>query len=178
MTPEGWAAQGVQFGGGMSEARHEHTFVWDGEELLPCVCGADMMAIESVLTAAADDSRRVAGEGHYTGCRLRQESETVELWMCDAPSRILRALEAMHHGVYLIHNDAPRPYTTVLELMDALPVDRLKAEGIHIVRVGPTHDGYLHVSVMGDVPTAQARLDAMYAEDVAQVTYGEPAIAC
>jgi hypothetical protein len=30
---------------------------------------------------------------------------------------------------------------------------------------------------MGDVPAAQARLDAMYGEDVAQVEYGEPAIA-
>jgi hypothetical protein len=63
----------------MSEAKHEHTFVWDGQQLLPCACGADMMAIESVLSAAAGDARRVAGEAHYTGCRLRQESETVEL---------------------------------------------------------------------------------------------------
>ena len=158
----------------MSEAKHEHTFVWDGQELLPCACGADMMAIESVLSPAAGDARRLAGEAHYTGCRLRQELEAVELWMCDAPSQVLQELDAIHPGVYLIHNDAPRPHTAVLELMDALPVDRLRAEGIRIVRVGPTRDGYLHVSVMGDVPTAQARLDAMFGSNVARVEYGEP----
>jgi hypothetical protein len=159
----------------MSEVKHEHTFVWDGQELLPCACGADMMVIESALRPAAGDARRVAGEAHYTGCRLRQELETVELWMCAAPSQVLQELDAMHPGVYLIHNDAPRPHSTLLELRDALPVDRLKAEGIHIVRVGPTHDGYLHVSMMGDVPTAQARLDALYGSNVAKVEYGEPA---
>jgi hypothetical protein len=160
----------------MAAADHEHTFVWDGQALLPCACGANMMAIEAVLTAAAGDARQVVAEAHYTGLRLRQESESVELWLFNAPSPVLEELEAMHPGVYLIHNDAPRPHTAVLELMDALPVNRLKAEGIHIVQVGPTHDGYLHVAVMGDVPTAQARLDAMFGSNVARVEYGEPAI--
>jgi hypothetical protein len=158
----------------MAAADHEHTFVWDGQALLPCACGVNMMAIEAVLTAAAGDARRVVAEAHYTGLRLRQESESVELWLFNAPSPVLEELEAMHPGVYLIHNDAPRPYTAVVELVEALPVDRLRAEGIHIVGVGPTHDGYLHVSVMGDVPTAQARLDAMLGSNVARVEYGEP----
>jgi hypothetical protein len=57
----------------MSEAKHEHTFVWDGQQLLPCACGADMMAIESVLSAAARDARRVAGEAHY--CERHQRSQ-------------------------------------------------------------------------------------------------------
>ena len=86
-------------------------------------------------------------------------------------------MEAVRPGVYLIH-DAPRPYTAVLELMDALPVRRLKAEGIRIVGYGPTQDGHLHVRVMGDVPATQARLDALYGDNVAQVEYGEPVIAC
>ena len=77
------------------------------------------------------------------------------------------------------HNDAPRPYTAVLELMDALRVDRLalREEGINVVGFGPTQDGYLHVEVMGDVPTAQARFDTMFGRNVAQVEYGEPGIA-
>ena len=158
----------------MSGAKHEHMFGWDGQEPTPCACGAEMMAIESVLSPAAGDARRVAGEAHYTGCRLRQELEAVELWMCDAPSQVLQELEASHPGIYLIHNDAPRPEAVLFDLMDALPVDRLKAEGIRVVRVGATHDGYLRVSVMGDVPTAQARLDAMFGSDVARVEYGEP----
>jgi hypothetical protein len=61
--------------------------------------------------------------------------------------------------------------------MDALSADlsTLRAEGINVVGFGPTQEGYLHISVMGDVPTAQARLDAMYGSDVARVEYGEPA---
>jgi hypothetical protein len=158
----------------MSGVKHEHTFVWDGQELRLCACGADMMAIESVLSVAAGEARTVTGDAYYTGSRLRQELESVELWLCDAPSRVLQKLEAIHPGVYRIHNDAPRPHSAVLGLMHDLPVRRLRAEGIHIVGVGPTLDGHLHISVMGDVPTAQARLDAMLGGNVAQVEYGEP----
>ena len=133
-----------------------------------------------MLHAAADDARKATGEPHYTGCRVRNESETLELWLFNAPSQVLQELEAIRPGVYVIHNDAPRPHTAVLELMDDMDVDRvtLKAEGIHIVGYGPTQDGYLHVSVMGDVPPTQARLDAMYGTNVAQVEYGEPGRAC
>lgn len=76
----------------------------------------------------------------------------------------------------MIHNDAPRPEAVLFELMDILGAEllTLSAEGIRVVRVGPTHDGSLHVSVMGDVPTAQARLDAMFGSNVARVEYGEP----
>jgi hypothetical protein len=79
-------------------------------------------------------------------------------------------------GVYVIHNDAPRSEAAVREHSDALDADllTLRAEGIHIVAFGRTSDGYLHVEVMGDVPTTQARLDAMYGSNVARVQYGEP----
>jgi hypothetical protein len=96
----------------------------------------------------------------------------------ERPPELLRELQELHPGIYLIHNDAPRSEAALFELMDALPVDRLKAEGIRVVRFGPTHDGYLHVSVMGDVPTARARLDAMFGSNVARVEYGEPAVFC
>lgn len=158
----------------MSGTDHKHEWVWSGDRDCRCACGADMWAIQTMLGEAAADARRVAGDAHYTGCWVRQELEKLELWMCDAPSLVLQELDAMHPGVYLIHNDAPRTHTALLELMDALPVDRLKAEGIHVVRVGPTYDGYLHVGVMGDVPTAQARLDSMLGSNVAHVEYGEP----
>jgi hypothetical protein len=127
------------------------------------------------LHEAADDARRVVGEARFTGCWVHEESNTLELWLSDAPSDAVRELEAIHPGVYLIHNDAPRSHAAVLELMDAIPLERLKAEGIRVVRVGPTHDGYLHVSVMGDVPSAQAKLDAILGSDVVQVEHGEPA---
>ena len=90
----------------MSPADHEHTFVWDGQELLPCACGANRSAIQTVLDAAAGDAKRTVGDAHYTGCRVRPESETLELWLCDAPPEILQGLDAIRPGVYLIHNNA------------------------------------------------------------------------
>lgn len=160
----------------MFAIQHEHTFLGSGPDLR-CACGANLWAIQTTLHEAADDAGRLAGEAHYTGCRVRNESETLELWLFKAPPSVLEELEAIRPGAYLIHNDAPRPHTAVLELMDALRGDRLtlKAEGINVVGFGPTQDGYLHVSVMGDVPTAQARLDAVYGSNVARVEYGEPA---
>src|SRR4051812_21459312 len=163
----------------MGATEHEHDWVQGSvfPDLRCAVCGASHSAIQTILGEAADDARTVVGEAHYSGCRVRQELEKLELWLFDAPSQVLKELEAVRPGVYLIH-DAPRPYTAVLELMDALPVLRLKAEGIRIVGSGPTQDGHLHVRVMGDVPATQARLDALYGDNVAQVEYGEPVTAC
>lgn len=163
----------------MSAPEHEHEFVWSGAEGR-CACGANVWAIQTALHEAADDARRAVGEAHYTGCAVRNESENLELWLFNAPSQVLQELEATRPGVYVIHNDAPRPHTAVLELMDAIRVDRvtLEAEGINVVGYGPTQDGYLSVVVMGEVPTAQARLDAMYGDNVVRVEYGEPGVAC
>ena len=127
-----------------------------------------------MLSDAADDAKRVVGEAHYTGCRVRQELEKLELWLFEAPASVLEELEAIRPGVWLIHNDAPRTEAALFELMHALPADRLRAEGIHVVGLGPTQDGFLHVSVMGNAPTAQARFDAMFGGNVARVEYGEP----
>jgi hypothetical protein len=62
------------------------------------------------------------------------------------------------------------------ELVDAIgtELETLSADGIRIVGVGPTQDGYLNVRVMGDVPAGQASLDAMFGSGVARVEYGEP----
>src|SRR6478735_7435931 len=144
----------------MSEVKHEHTFGWDGQEPMPCACGADMMAIDSVLSPAAGDARRVAGEAHYTGCRLRQELEAVELWMCDAPSQVLQELEAIHPNVYLIHNDAPRTLSELLKLMHSIDLLALRSRGIEVNRIGPDTDGYLLVSVATDIAASQAWFEA------------------
>ena len=167
----------------MSASDHEHEWVQVGgsaSAVIRCACGANLGAVQEVLDVAADDVRSAAGVSYYTGCRIRSESEAVELWLFEAPAQLLGQLKALHPGTYVIHNDAPRPETAVFELMDALRADllTLKAEGIHVVGFGPTQDGYLHVRVMGDVPTAQARLDAMFGSNVARVEYGEPAHAC
>jgi hypothetical protein len=158
----------------MFEAKHEHTFVWDGEELLPCACGADMMAIESVLSVAAGDARRVAGEAHYTGCRLRQESETVELWMRDAPSQVLQELEAIHPHAYLIHNDAPHTLSELLKLMHSIDLSALRSRGIEVNRIGPETDGYLLVGVGTDIAVAQAWFEAEYRDELFRFIMVEP----
>jgi hypothetical protein len=133
--------------------------------------------LHDFISTTAADARQVAGPSYYTGCWTHRDTNTLELWFASAPAELLTELEELHPGICLIHNDAPRSEVTLFELRDALPVDRLRAEGIRVVGVGPTHDGYLHVRVMGDVPTAQARLDAMFGSNVARVEYGEPVTA-
>lgn len=132
--------------------------------------------LHDFISTTAADAKLIAGPSYYTGCWTHRDTNTLELWLASGPAELLAELEELHPGTYVIHNDAPRSQAALFELMDALPVERLKAEGIRVVRVGPTHDGYLHVGVMGDVPTAQARLDAMFGSNVARVEYGEPAI--
>ena len=167
----------------MSASDHEHEWVQVGgsaSAVIRCACGANLGAVQEVLDVAAEDVRSAAGVSYYTGCRIRSGSEAVELWLFEAPAQLLGQLKALHPGTYVIHNDAPRPETAVFKLMDALRADRLalKTEGSHVVGFGPTPDGYLRVVVMGDVPTAQARLDMMFGSNATRVEYGEPAHAC
>lgn len=156
----------------MSPTDHEHEWVeGPGNPDLRCTaCGASHSAIQTMLGDAATDARRVVGEAHYTGCRVRQESETLELWLFDAPPRILEELEAIRPGVYAIHNDAPRPECVLGELRDSFDWPARKSEGIKVVGVGPTVDGYLHVGVLEDVEGAQTKLDAIYGADVVRVS--------
>jgi hypothetical protein len=166
----------------MPASKQRHTWVPSGRpgsEMFQCACEASSQIVHDFISTTAADARQVAGPSHYTGCWTHRDSNTLELWLASAHAEALRELEELHPGTYLIHNDAPRSEAALFELMDALRADRLtlRAEGIHVVGFGPTHDGYLHVRVMGDVPTAQARLDAMFGSNVARVEYGEPAIA-
>jgi hypothetical protein len=163
----------------MSPSDHEHEFVRDGApHLYVCACGANLWAIQTVLDAAADDARRVAGDAHYTGCRVRQESETVEVWLSNAPAGVLRELEPIRPGVYVIHNDAPRSLSAIEEARKLIDFHELTREGIDIVSHGPTVDGYLSVGVMCDVPTAQAKLDETFGHNLIRVHERKPAIAC
>lgn len=130
--------------------------------------------LHDFISTTASDAKQIAGPSYYTGCCTHRKTKKLELWLASAPPDFLTELEELHPGTYVIHNDAPRSEAALFELRDSLPIDQLKAEGIRVVRVGPTHDGYLIVGVMGDVPTAQARLDAMFGSNVARVEYGEP----
>jgi hypothetical protein len=126
---------------------------------------------QASLDAAAADARRVAGDAYYTGCMVDQpDAGRVTLYLAHAPEAILEELEALHPGVYAIINDAPRPYSSLLEIMDRLEIHELKALGIDVVQVGPTVDGYVQVGVLSASPLrAQARLDAIYGCGVIRV---------
>ena len=161
----------------MSATKHEHAFVWDGQKLLPCACDANVLAIQDMLHPAADDARGLAGDAYYTGCRLRQELEVVELWLFEAPERVVQELEAAHPGAYLIHNDAPRSLTALEELRDSFDWAAWKAEGVRVWAVGPTVDGYLDAGVEDDLETAQKKLDTAYGDNVVRVSQQGPIIA-
>lgn len=162
----------------MSEPDHVHKWIEVGEWHLRCVfCDASHSAIQTMLGEAAEDARRVVGASHYTGCRVRQELETLDLWLFDAPPQLLEELEALRPGVYAIH-DAPRPLWVVDNLRDTFDWPRWKAKGVKVSGVGPTQDGYLSVGVVDDVEAAQRKLDEDYGPDVVRVVQRGYAIQC
>jgi hypothetical protein len=148
----------------MSPTDHEHEWI-EGPRYpdLQCtVCGASHSAIQTMLGEAADDARRIAGEKHYTGCRVRQESETLGLWLSNAPPQVLQELEALRPGVYLIHNDAPHALSELLRVQESLDYRALTSQGIKAYQFGPRNDGYIWVCVNTDIAAAQAWFEAEY----------------
>lgn len=148
----------------MSAPDHEHEWVQGPEypDLRCTVCGASHSAIQTMLGQAAADAKRVAGERYYTGCRVRQESETLELWLSDAPPQVLQELEAIRPGVYEIHNDAAHARGELLALQKSVDGAALRSEGIKLTRFGPRNDGYIWVLVNTDPAAAQAWFDARH----------------
>lgn len=146
----------------MSPTDHVHEWVeGPGYPDLRCVaCGASHSAIQTMLGEAATDAQRVAGEGHYTGCRVRQESETLELWLSNAPPQVLQELEALRPNVYEIHNDAAHTLGELLTVQESLDLQALTSQGIKANQFGPGNDGYIWVCVNTDVAAAQAWFDA------------------
>jgi hypothetical protein len=130
------------------------------------------------LDAAATDARTAAGEMYYTGCKVLSEVGSVELYLANASPQLLERLEAMHPGVYEIHNDAPRPLSAVEDIRNQIDFEELKRIGIAVVSDGPTVDGHVKVGVMSDVPTAQTKLDAMFGPNVIRVHEDAPKVAC
>lgn len=147
----------------MSPTDHEHEWVEGPRypDLQCAVCGASHSSIQTMLGEAAEDAKRVAGDAHYTGCRVRQESETLELWLSDAPSEVLQELEAIRPGVYEIH-DAAHPLSELLTVQKAVDLRALTEQGIKANRFGPRNDGYIWVCVNTDPDAAQAWFEAEY----------------
>jgi hypothetical protein len=128
--------------------------------------------MSNFLHGAVDDARGIAGDDYYTGCIVSHPtSRRVTLYLANAPEAVLEELEALHPRVYLIINDAPRPYSAVLEVMETVTMDRaaLRDLGIKAVHFSPTPDGYVGVGVLSLVPMAQATYDASYGCGVVRV---------
>jgi hypothetical protein len=139
------------------------------------VRGSPTPADQPGLDAAAGAARKVAG-AYYTSAVVNDPSNTVTLYLSHAPQSILDRLKAMHRGVYVIHNDAPRPLRAVMKLMRSFDPAALKAQGINVTSYGPTRDGYLRVGVASGVAEAQAKLNAIYGPGIIRVVMQAPAV--
>ena len=120
------------------------------------------------MSAAADDVRPVAGE-YFTGLVVHHHLGTCEVYLANAPESVLSRLHAMHPGVYVIHNDAPRSEREIEEIIERIDMAALRDAGISIHQIGPTQHGYVRVAVEIDAPAAQAKLDAILGPELIRV---------
>jgi hypothetical protein len=120
------------------------------------------------VSAAADDVRPVAGE-YYTGLVVQHHLGTCEVYLAHAPESVLSRLRAMHPGVYVTHNDAPRSLSGIEEIIRRIDIAALRDAGISIRQIGPTQHGYVRVAVERDVPAAQEKFDEILGPDVVRV---------
>lgn len=160
----------------MYPADHVHEWIeGPGYPDLRCAaCGASHSAIQTMLGEAAEDARRVAGDAYYTGCRVRQESETLELWLSAAPPQVLQEIEALRPGVYEMHNDAAHPLGELLALQASIDLRAMTSQGIKVHGFGPRNDGYIWVGVNSDPAAAQAWLEAEYGRGFFRFEVPEP----
>jgi hypothetical protein len=129
------------------------------------------------VSAAADDVRPVAGE-YYTGLVNHHHLGTCEVYLANAPESVLSRLRAMHPGVYVIHNDAPRSLREIEETIERIDVPALRDAGMSIHQIGPTQHGYVRVAVERDASAVQAKLDEVFGLDVIRVVEAPMAQAC
>lgn len=137
--------------------------------------GSPTPADEPALSAAAADARSVAGDAYYAGAVVDDSANAVDVYLANAPQAIIDQLEALHPGVYLIHNTAPATLSDLLNLQKSLPVDALRAQGIDINRVGPTADGHLIVGVGSGLAAAQSALAPLVSPSILEVIQQAPA---
>ncbi len=135
-------------------------------------------ANQSALDDAAEYARHVAGAAQfYTGASIDDAANKVVVYLTHAPQSVIDRLDAAHPGIYVIHNDAPRTAEALGVLENRFDFNVLQPEGIRIVSVGPSVDGYLDVGVTSKVAEAQRKLDAVYGPNVVRVSNGSLAIA-
>jgi hypothetical protein len=130
-------------------------------------------ANQSALDAAASAAARIAGRAYYTGAVIDDSANKVMIYLASAPPSVIDQLQAAHPGIYVIHDDAPRPRSAVTKLQNSLDWKALRSQGVDVVSTGPTEDGYLRVGVTSDVASAQTKLDALYGPNVIRVDKGQ-----
>jgi hypothetical protein len=126
-------------------------------------------ANQPALDTAADDAQSVAGDSYYTDAVVNDDANTVDLYLANAPQSIIDQLQAMHPGVYVIHNDAAYPLAELLKAEDSLALTSLQSQGVTVLSVGPTPDGHLSFGVSTNAATAQSTLDALLGSGIPQV---------
>ena len=127
--------------------------------------------------AAAEDVSSLPGE-YYASHMNRHARGVCEVWLASAAESVLEHLHAMHPGVYLIHNDAPRSLLEVVEIIERIDFRSLQAAGIAIFEKGPDPDGYVRVLVSSDAAGAQAKLDEMFGPNLIRVYEQSRPVAC
>jgi hypothetical protein len=133
---------------------------------------------QPALDAAANDAEAIAGT-YYTEARVDDAADKVDLYLAGAPQSVLDQLQAKHPGTFVIYNTAAHPLSELRRIENALPADKLQAEGIDVERIAPTPEGYLAVGIHGDnVQAAQSALDAIYGPGIINVYGGaQPTVA-
>ena len=104
----------------------------------------------------------MAGSAYYANAALNNASNTVDLYLAGAPQSLLDRLNALHPGMYVIHNDAANPRSAVLNLENSIDIAALRSQGVVISSLVPTSRGYLQVGVSSDVAAATAKLNSLY----------------
>ena len=132
-------------------------------------------ATEARLSAAAADARSVAGDLYFAGAKVDVVGKKVDVYLAHAPQSLVAQIEAMHPGLCVIHNAARNTLRKALALQESIDLTALRSEGIEVVRLGPTCDGYLGIGVSSDALAAQAALDTKYGSDTIRIYAAEPA---
>ena len=104
-----------------------------------------------------------------TGLVNHHHLGTCEVYLASAPESVIDRIRAMHPGVYVIHNDAPRSLNEMDVIIERIDMPALRAAGMSIHGKGPTQHGYVHVAVESDAPAAQAKFDEIFGPDVVRV---------
>lgn len=117
------------------------------------------------VSAAANDVRPVVGD-FFTGLVTHHDLGRCEVYLANAPESVIDRLRAMHPGVYVIHNDAPRSLNEMKEIIGRIDMPALRDAGMSIHKKWPTQHGYVHVAVEADALGAQAKFDELFGPDV------------